>query len=200
MFLSCVDLDPRPENRRVQRWLANPYRIHQRICLAFEDPGRLLFRLEDRPGTRLLVLSPGCPVWDRAFADFPAVLAGRPRFQPFEPQLSNGQRLRFLLRANPTVKRNGKRHGLFREDDQRAWFERKARSGGFVPLSVRVQGGQVQVSSRGRQRGLDVQHHLAVEFEGALQIVHAARFGETLQQGIGSAKAYGFGLLSIARL
>jgi CRISPR system Cascade subunit CasE len=199
MFLSCLDLDPRPANRGVQRWLANPYRIHQRICLAFDDPGRLLFRLEDRPRARLLVLSPGRPDWMRAFADFPAVLDGPPRFQPFVPHLGVGQHLRFLLRANPTVKRDGRRHGLFREEDQRAWFDRKALDGGFALLSVRVRGGLTQISSKGRQHAIDPQRHLAVEFEGILQVADASRFAESLRHGIGSAKAYGFGLLSIAR-
>ncbi len=199
MFLSCLDLDPQPASRGIQRWLANSYRIHQRICLAFDDPQRLLFRLEERPSTRLLVLSPGRPDWERAFTDFPGVLAGHPRCQPFEPCLADGQRLRFLLRANPTVKRDGHRHGLFREEDQRSWLDRKASDGGFVPLSVRIRGGLIQVSSRGRQHGTDLQRHLAVEFEGILRIVDASRFADVLRHGIGSAKAYGFGLLSIAR-
>jgi CRISPR system Cascade subunit CasE len=199
MFLSSLDLDPLPTSRGVQRWLANPYRIHQRICLAFDDPGRLLFRLEERPRPRLLVLSPSFPDWDRAFASFPALLAGPPRSQPFEPVLHDGQLLRFLLRANPTVKRDSRRHGLFREEDQRAWLDRKAAEGGFAPVSVRVRGGLTQVSSRGPRRRTGLQHHLAVEFEGILRVTDTPRFGATLRRGIGSGKAYGFGLLSIAR-
>jgi CRISPR system Cascade subunit CasE len=199
MFLSCLDLDPRPTSRGIQRWLANPYRIHQRICLAFDDPRRLLFRLEQRPRTRLLVLSPGFPDWERAFASFPTLLAGLPRSQPFEPSLHDGQLLRFLLRANPTVKRDSRRHGLFREEDQRTWLDRKGTEGGFALLSVRIRGGLTQVSSRGPHRRTDLQHHLAVEFEGILRVTDAPRFGEALRRGIGSGKAYGFGLLSIAR-
>jgi CRISPR system Cascade subunit CasE len=37
----------------------------------------------------------------------------------------------------------------------------------------------------------------AVTFDGLLRIVDADRFRAALVQGIGSAKAYGFGLLSI---
>jgi CRISPR system Cascade subunit CasE len=38
----------------------------------------------------------------------------------------------------------------------------------------------------------------SVLFEGVLEITDAERFQKTLEAGIGSGKAYGFGLLSIA--
>jgi CRISPR system Cascade subunit CasE len=110
-----------------------------------------------------------------------------------------GQHLRFFLRANPTVKREGCRHGLFREDEQRAWLDRKGRDGGFTPQAFRVSGGQNQLSSRGPRRGGDRQTHFAIDYEGVLRVDDRARFTETLYQGVGSAKAYGFGLLSVAR-
>jgi CRISPR system Cascade subunit CasE len=196
-YLSCLDLDLRPTDRGVQLWLANPYRIHQRICMAFDDPGRLLFRAEERPRLRLLVLSAVRPDWGRAFADFPAVLDGPPRFKTYEPQAAPGQRLRFLLRANPTVKRDGRRHGLFREEEQRAWLDRKGRDGGFTLLTVLVEGGLNQVSALGPHRDGGPQTHYAVDYEGVLRVDDPARFTDVLYHGLGSAKAYGFGLLSI---
>ncbi len=200
MYLSCLDLDPRPYSRGVQQWLSNPYRIHQRISLAFDDnPGRILFRLERPAQPRLLVLSPCVPDWPRAFSDFAGVLAGEPRFKPFEPVLSTGQRLRFLLRANPTVKREGHRHGLFREEEQIRWLARKGQTGGFSPLGVKIQGGQTQVAFKGPQSRLGPQRHFAVDFEGVLRVEDTSAFTRTLAQGLGSAKAYGFGLMTIAR-
>jgi CRISPR system Cascade subunit CasE len=199
MYFSCLDLDPRPYSRGVQQWLSNPYRIHQRLSLAFDEkPGRILFRLE-RPNTpRLLVLSPCAPDWARAFSDFAIVLAGEPRFKPFEPVLSRGQKLRFLLRANPTVKREGRRHGLFREEDQLKWFARKGNTGGFAPLSVRTHGGQTQIAFKGPQSKLGPQRHFAVDFEGILRVENTGDFTHALTHGVGSAKAYGFGLMTIA--
>ena len=38
-----------------------------------------------------------------------------------------------------------------------------------------------------------------VLFEGRLRVTDAALFRQTLEHGIGSGKAYGFGLLSVAR-
>ena len=40
--------------------------------------------------------------------------------------------------------------------------------------------------------------HLAVRFDGFLRVTDAGAFRETLTRGIGSGKAYGFGLLSVA--
>ena len=39
----------------------------------------------------------------------------------------------------------------------------------------------------------------AVQFNGLLSITDVEVFRQALEQGIGSAKAYGFGLLSVAR-
>ena len=41
--------------------------------------------------------------------------------------------------------------------------------------------------------------HFAVKFEGELVVTDPTRFAETLKNGIGSAKGFGFGLLSVAR-
>lgn len=197
MFLSCLDLDPSPTRRLTRLWLANPYRIHQRLCLAFREPGRVLFRMEERPNLRLLVQSPTEPDWGAAFADHP-VLSSPPRCKPFDPAEAVGRRLRFRLRANPTVKREGCRHALVDEEDQHAWLIRKGEQGGFVPSTVAVRGGMMQVSSKGRHRGGDRQLHFAVEFEGLLRVVAADPFADAVRHGIGSGKAYGFGLLSLA--
>ncbi len=39
----------------------------------------------------------------------------------------------------------------------------------------------------------------AVTFEGILEVTDAEKFRESLRQGIGTGKAYGFGLLSVAK-
>jgi CRISPR system Cascade subunit CasE len=124
---------------------------------------------------------------------------------------------RFSLLANPTKKivdpskakvirpdgrlernKNSKRVPLIRREDLLAWLGRKAEAGGFA-----VQLDAVRTIPRGREyffkpgaRGV----HYATEFQGALQVTDAARFRETFARGIGSAKAFGFGLLVLAPL
>jgi len=53
----------------------------------------------------------------------------------------------------------------------------------------------------GRKRDATREHattHVAVVFEGLLRVTDANAFQETLIHGIGSAKAFGFGLVSVA--
>jgi CRISPR system Cascade subunit CasE len=146
----------------------------------------------------LLVLSPSEPDWARAFADFSVVLADQPRFKLFEPAVSTGQVLRFLLRANPTVKKQGHRHGLFHVEEQVRWLARKGDAGGFTPLNVEIRGGLTQVAFKGSQSTLHPQRHFAVDYEGLLRIDNPTVFAETLKHGVGPAKAYGFGLMTVA--
>jgi len=113
----------------------------------------------------------------------------------------------------------GKRVGLLQEEEQIAWLKRKGqkrdsgKSGGFELLmqpaasrdgaSERVPCVRVRQEGKqpGRKRTGGQRHkmtHLAVRFDGHLRITNADAFRETLLRGVGSAKAYGFGLLSIA--
>lgn len=141
-------------------------------------------------------------------------------------QLQNGQILSFRLRANPTkriAKGNkairGKRVGLLREEEQLAWLIRKGQkrekgqAGGFEILTKCIkdekeeaqQIPRVSVQPEGKRNWhkKEGKHshkttHLAVRFNGLLQITDADAFRQTLARGIGPAKAFGFGLLSIA--
>ncbi len=123
--------------------------------------------------------------------------------------------LRFRLRANPTKRLAtrrpqpredpllGKRVALLREEEQLAWLHRHAEQAGFAVLDVQVrpdrglgamQTGEQQAAERRRLT------FGAVVFDGRLQITDLERFRQALCRGIGSGKAYGFGLLSLARI
>ena len=138
--------------------------------------------------------------------------------------IPSGAKLTFRLRANPTRKvdtktqpdgqrRNGRRVELGGEGERLSWLTRKAQEGGFRVLSVRDAptvldtrvtaeahaGGRRSTGSAGRQQA---DRHLtlgSVLFEGHLVVEDPERFYETIEKGIGSGKAYGFGLLSLAR-
>jgi len=184
MHLSRLQPDARRPD--VQRDLNNCYEMHRTIMRAVPD-GRTLWRL-DSP--HLLVQSQSAPDWGRLPDGYLVEVASK----PFELSVVNGQRLRFRLRANPTVCRNGKRHGLLREADQMAWLERKAATGWFAVHSVLV-------SSEGVTRG-DKNRcpiiRLAVRFDGMLTVTDADMFRATMAVGIGAGKSFGFGLLSLA--
>jgi CRISPR system Cascade subunit CasE len=202
MFLSQLLLNPR--SRQVRREVAEPYEMHRTLLRGFPGPldgERVLFRVEAaRDGGRLAVLvqSQSEPDWAH-HRSLPDYLAGPPQSKAIAPSFSAGQRLRFRLRANPTVKRDGKRLGLLTEEAQLAWLDRKAEAGGF-----RVLGAQAvrEGFAAGRKREGETRHdltHLAVRYDGLLEVTDAGLLVECVRAGVGSGKAFGFGLLSLAR-
>jgi CRISPR system Cascade subunit CasE len=186
----------------------------------------VLFRTEplgDLPLVRLLVQSQHAPDWTTLPARYlgpPPDARGNPAVHLLDTdyaRIAAGMRLRFRLRANPTKRvseRNdaqdaiwrGKRIELRREEDQIAWLERKGSAGGFRLLNVQIAGDQqipnVRVSDSPKQRGRRGARRLSfgvAVFDGLLAVTDSAVFVQTLDNGIGSAKAFGFGLLSIAQ-
>lgn len=221
MILHRIHLDPR--GREARRDLADPYQLHATLCRAFSPPdmqcphGEFLWRLEPETDSngfpRVLVQSKTRPSWDRieaprylASADPGVNLEERLRLNSLEP----GRRFRFRLRANPSVKRDGKRLGLLHLADQEQWISRKAQQHGFAlptlpafdlsksdPPRVDVRISQEKML-RGRQhRGHTIRAY-SVLFEGLLTVKEPAKFNEALRAGIGPGKVMGLGLLSVA--
>jgi CRISPR system Cascade subunit CasE len=165
---------------------------------------------------RLLVQSHAEPDWSRLprgyLRDDPACK----RVDEYYAGLTAGTVLIFRLRANPTKRISehnetqkecwrGKRVELRDEESQMEWLHRKGEQGGFVPLSVRARPDVPDVRTipgvniAGRRPGDKGRLSFgSVLFEGRLRVTDADLFRRTLEAGIGSGKAYGFGLLSIA--
>ncbi len=198
LFLSCLKLDPRCHQVRSE--LKNPYEMHRTLSKGFEEDAweaaRCLFRVEEEPGLHVLVQSRLPADWSRLTvpSDY---LAAAPVVKEFAPVLTAGRHLSFRLRANPTVRRDGRRLGLYDEGEQFSWLSRKAEAGGFrlcsatakapEKISCRTASGQAATFS-------------AVTFDGVLCVTDPARLMLALEGGIGAAKGIGFGLLSLARL
>jgi CRISPR system Cascade subunit CasE len=188
---------------------------------------RVLYRLDEHPtsGTPMvLVQSQGEPDWVPLESEAGYLLCAA-QCKAIDLQPREGDRYAFRLRANPTVKKatherepetregyvaiaraarergqrlpgsNGIRLGLTREDDQRAWLARQGERHGFSleRLDVFAEGLQRATRSDGGRMS-----HLAVRYEGLLRVTDAAGLTVALREGIGSAKAFGYGLLSLA--
>ena len=208
MYISRLILNPR--SRRAQREIAEPYQMHRTIMGAFPEKlpenERVLFRLEagrrgDGPPA-LLVQSQAQPDWSVLAGDKAYLLpldTANPWVKSFEPVFEPGQRLLFRLCANPTVKRDGKRHALYKEDDQRQWLSRKADNGGFRLESLRLQDAGMVSGSLYRKNERHNLRLAVVQFNGLLQVMDPEGFCQTLKSGIGSGKGLGCGMLSLAR-
>jgi CRISPR system Cascade subunit CasE len=205
MHLSLIRLDPR--SRRAVTEAGRPYELHRSLLKAFPGresggPGRVLFRLdtdEESGGMSALVQSEKKPDWGKV--NGAAGFIAEHKTKPFDPKFVQGQVLRFRLRANPTrrIAESGKRQGVLGEEAQIAWLRRKGEEGGFevVDASVTREGLAADKMTDTSDRKHDLTM-LAVRFDGLLRVVAPDAFRRTVEQGIGSAKGFGFGLLSIA--
>jgi CRISPR system Cascade subunit CasE len=225
MILSRLVLNLR--SRDVARDLADCQQLHRTLLNAFPRTAAtprhefaLLFRVEYPPGRDPFVL-----VQSREAPNFTHVAdgyLGRPveskDLSEVFASLRAGMKLRFRLRANPTRKidtrsaadgtrRNGRRVDLRSHQDRLGWLFRKAPDAGFKLVSVKCSPDVMnvrlvpQVRLIGFRAGAGgVRRRLtfgSVLFEGTLEVLVPEKFRAALETGIGTAKAYGFGLLSI---
>ncbi len=187
--------------------LRDCYDWHQKVWQAF--PGRdgeqrtFLTRLDQRRESfRLLIISPmeptrpeWCPPGPESWKTkpIPETYFARRRYAF---QLCANPTKKIASKADGTVTKNGRRVPLGKREELVEWIKRKGEQGGFS-----VDEATLRTISRGREyfkkSGQDGMHS-AVEFQGVLTVIDPARFHETFTRGIGSAKAFGFGLLVIA--
>lgn len=210
MFLTQFILDP--QSRQIQRELANRYELHRTLTAQFpalkrEEIG-LLYRLEmpedfQYSVIKLLVQTLVEPCWDNLWQK--GLLLEVPEVKAFDIQSTFGEMFYFRLVANPTVRRKqateekGKRVGIYDSDDQEVWLKRKAEGGGFEVLALRLRDLGVIESRKHASGRTYTMKHQAVQFEGGLRVRDPDLFRRTVIKGVGSAKAFGFGLLSLAK-
>ena len=207
MFISRVEIP----------WEAarNPYDLHRQLWRLFPGKERetrqsgeqerqgFLFRIEEhrtgRPA-RLLVQSRRAPVHAEGI-----LLHGSREIQPAP---SVGQRLAFLLTANPVktiadAERDVKpgkqpekcRVPLIKEEDQRDWLARKLSGAAMLENTTLLPHAPLYFR-KGKHTGKLV----TCTFEGVLQVMDPERLLGLLENGVGPAKGFGCGLLLVRRL
>lgn len=204
MFLSRLVCDRK--SPQVHRLLRDTYRTHAFVARAFpkDAPSRVLFRIEpsryrESQPVELLVQSATNPSWEHVRTELGS--ACRVEWREFLPQFATGRILRFRLRANPVVKRDGKRLGLVGDESQIAWLSRKGDEAGFVVKPENV-ASMDEGFSRAVKREAKEAHEIRIRtvlFEGLLEVTDSAEFARTVASGVGPAKGLGCGLLSLAR-
>lgn len=217
-----------PQLRGGRKLISNPQALHAAVMASFppdavgvSGDSRVLWRL-DRSGTRhtLYLLSPVQP-------DLRHVMeqggwsgqAGDSRdYDGFLGRLRIGQEWGFRVAANPvgSIPQPGKRGKLVPHvtvAQQTEWFLGKTEHWGFTVRGdvdlARGQMGDVAVTDRqdlrfGRDgdaagRGRTVTLRRA-QFEGSLQVTDSDRFQKALVSGMGRAKAYGCGLMTLREI
>lgn len=213
MFLTSFDINI--ARRRAQALVGSPRAMHGAVQAAFPPGalggGRALWRV-DRWASRtvLYVVSPAVP--DLAHlveqAGWPSLpTTGRTvEYGPFLARIRVGDVHQFRLEANPTHSApqsegvRGKRFGHVTVDQQWRWLHERAERIG-IDLGEQDQPTGF-VSSRDVKTFRREKHHVTLStavFEGHLVVRDADKLREALVTGVGRAKAYGCGLLTLAK-
>lgn len=155
------------------------------------------------------------PIW-RRFDDVALVVASAPgagcETKVYDPRIGAGQRLRFDLLAQVTVDRDGKRRDPVLEarladpakhyDDIARevgtdWLRRREEIAGFRAEELHATEYDVMDFVRPQdRRGVRLG---VIRFTGVLRCVDSERMRKTLLFGMGHGKAWGCGLLLVAR-
>ena len=169
---------------------------------------------EEQQGA-FLILSPRPAMQDGGLFDVES--------KPWAPQLRRGDRLGFLLRANPTVSRStaagvrGKRHDVVMDalnpvpkaeragrrqqavvDAGRDWLIRQGLRAGFSPDAgaLRIDGYDTVRVPRQGNKPVEFGR---LEFEGVLEVSDPGLFVPAVEGGFGRARAVGCGLMLVRR-
>lgn len=221
MYISRVVLDA--SDGRVRRLALSPYRIHAlvesacgRSAGAPSEGGRNLWRLdvgrEDAP--KLYIVSPAAPDTELILDETGSAVETKP-YEPRLDALSAGQRWAFRLKANPARKvlvdkgsdpNNkviGSIQGHVTVEQQVEWLVSRSERFGFKVLDDQWGQPQLVVSQRRKERfkrGESVVTIVTAVYDGALEVTDADLLRMALCGGIGRAKGFGCGLLTIAGL
>lgn len=207
--------------------IGSPYKLHAAVEAAFPpdavrrtDDGRILWRLDSLGqdgGVWLYVVSPQKP-------DFTHIVeqAGWPMHAEWETKnydalldrVTKGQQWHFKLRANPARKAGvdkGRRHrsdgivgkvqGHVTASQQLQWLVDRSVVHGFRILEDEYGQPNVVVKERHKEqfkRGGATVTLVTAVFEGRLEVIDTKLFRDALCEGIGRAKGFGCGLLTIA--
>ena len=226
MFLTKIDLDP--ARRLARKYLGSPQVMHAVVLRATggddgDGPGRVLWRADRGPATTTLyLLSPSEPDCTQIVAE--AGAAGTRSltldYSPFLATLDVGQVWAFRLTANPSYSASrgpgvrGQRYGHVTVEQQRQWLiERTTRfgfelmpvdhtDGGGIDGAVMVAYRERPVFNRRRpgEEGRDRVTINRTVYEGSLRVTDPESLRRALIAGIGRSKAYGCGLMTLARV
>lgn len=198
--------------------LASPQRVHAAVLAGFPDDahdeqreGRVLWRLDQgRHDVVLYIVSPGKPDLTHMVET-----VGRPtygwqtrEYTPFLDRLAVGDQWAFRLLANPvhstrpeSPDQRGKRFAHVTAAQQTDWLLRRAGRDGFEVVTSSAGAPDLLVRERRTVRFKRASRTVTLStaiFEGRLRVADPSALRRALTSGIGPAKGYGCGLLTLA--
>lgn len=226
MFMSRISLRPDAnKNPAFWRSLEDIYKIHRQLWSLFADSDErkrdFLYRCEEKSGGVVFFV-----VSDREPRDTRGLW--QIESKTYQPQLNTGQRLAFVLRANPIrskkdVDRRQHRHDVIMEAKTRLKQAGQSEGNRLPENEIVQEEGYRWLATRAMQYGFSVnesdvrvdgyrQHRFlkpkgshqvrfsTVEITGVLTVADPERFREALNKGVGPAKGFGCGLMLVRRV
>ncbi|MBP2479698.1 CRISPR system Cascade subunit CasE [Crossiella equi] len=216
MFLTKLVINPlSPQFRTDARDVQNMHRTvmsgfpEEQPSDAYRQTHGVLWRLDQTDHIVHYVQSATEPDWSRLPESHLIGSAQVRSLQPVLDAIAPGRKFAFRLQANATrcVRTDDKPHVPTRvplkdPDEQLGWLARKGDQHGFVIPAGHHGRPDVAASPVSRLTGNRKNHRLTitpVRFDGHLVVTDAEVFRQAVIGGIGRAKAYGCGLLSLTR-
>jgi len=210
LFLSRIELDLGLNATR--RALSSPQILHAAVEGCFPDleiKYRKLWRLDNLQGKLFLLLvshkEPDFSLFTQQFSS-KDMKSETKKYQPFINKIQTGGNYRFRLRANPVHnvstenRTRGKVYAHVTVAQKQDWLVKKAATNGFKLnedwFSV-VETDYMRFKRDKKEEPIVIS---TAVFEGKLEVIDSSIFAQTLIQGIGRAKAYGCGLLTVAEI
>lgn len=205
MYLSRVKINTNIRN--TIKFLSSPQVMHAAVEASFADNDntRKLWRIDYYMGKPyILIFSSNKPDFTSFINQFGYTdeLGEIKDYQKVYDILRNNQEYRFRLSANPVYsikQENGKRGKIVPHitiAQQEEWLKKKSEKIGFAL-------GDFSIVRRDIKKFVRQNKYVTlsiVEYEGVLKITDAEIFRKTVTQGIGRAKSYGCGLLTLAKV
>jgi CRISPR system Cascade subunit CasE len=197
-----------PQQLAIQHKLSNCYDWHKLAWTCFlrrPDAKRdFLFRLDTTPeGVLLHILGEEepvrpelCPEETWKSRKIPAAFLEHVAYR-FDVICNPGRKVT-VYTVDGKRKKNSRREAIIHKDAQEAWFIRKAHNSGFslAPGTLRIDPCQTHYFYKNDPRGACKKGtHIGARFYGVLHVQDREKFRKAFSTGIGSARAFGFGLL-----
>lgn len=202
MYLSRLDLQL--SSPAIRQALRNCQDMHRTLMKAFdctrEEAGLLYRVMKTDQSIFIYAQSKTLPQWERIEKSGYRCVKTQD-ISALPERFQDNAVLRFSLLAVPAKKvkgegKNSKRVLLRGTEERIDWLKRQGEKNGFILLEAH-EAAKEQLLVGTKASG---EFYLSgVPFEGVLRITDAAAFRLGFLQGIGSEKAYGFGMLMIGR-
>jgi CRISPR system Cascade subunit CasE len=204
IVLSRIQLNP--FSRRAMLLAADPTVLHRSLYSLFDkgESGRILFRVDTDTGGPTVLLQSGVrPFWDRLELSH-ADLRSAPQSKEVDVAPALGTELAFRLTARPSRavsggagSGRGKRTDLRTDEERIDWLKRKGEASGFKVTSCGLTILALAAIKSPIPFDKNSGYFCAVRFDGELVVTDPGKLRDAVENGIGTQKAFGFGLLSL---